>query len=184
MMMSVSVQISEYRDIGKSIARGDSSSVELLLIFQRLLLGNIYFHSSPSVLHPPSTHGDGKKVQTSQHIQGGIAVLVRYMTLLHHHVLQVLPMASQLISLNQHHFEVASQILKEGPVEVLLPELAVGLVLLHLKLPQQLMESRCVPLLRELVECLDNFNRLAPGALQEDEEDLTWPDTYSNNNNK
>ena len=37
-----------------------------------------------------------------------------------------------------------------------------------------LVESECVPVLGELVEPLDQFCRLAPGAQKEDEEDLAW----------
>ena len=74
---------------------------------------------------------------------------------------------------------MVSQVLKEGPVEALLPELSVGVVLLQLRVPMKLVENRCVPLLGELVKCLDDFNRLGPGVQKEDKQDLDWPDTYS-----
>ena len=62
-----------------------------------------------------------------------------------------------------------------GPTGTLLPELAVGMVLLQLRAPLLIIESGCVPLLGELVETLDCLNRLAPGAHKEDQEDLAWP---------
>ena len=163
---------------------GESSSVKLLLLFQRHLLANIYSNFSslslpPSAVGgavgPPTVGGE----QTHQQIQGAFAVLLKYMSMLHHHLLQVLPMASQLVSLNPRHFRVASQILREGPAAMLLPELAVSLVLLQLKLPFKFLESRCLPLVGELARLLDEFNRLAPGAFEEDEQDLAWPDTHS-----
>ncbi len=57
----------------------------------------------------------------------------------------------------------------------LLPEVATGLVLLQLRAPLLLIHNCCAPLVGELVAQLDRFNRLAPGAHGEDEDDLAWP---------
>ncbi len=187
-------QIPQLSETGKDVEYGESSSVNLLLLFQRHLLANIYSNFS-SISLPPvsSTAGVGGAVpprgggeapvfggeEVHQQIQGAFAVLLKYMSMLHHHLLQVLPMASQLVSLDPRHFRVASQILREGPAVTLLPELSVSLILLQLKLPFKFLESKCFPLVGELVRLLDEFNRLVPGACEEDEQDLAWPDTHS-----
>lgn len=106
-------------------------------------------------------------------------MLIKYVAMLHEHLLQILPLASQAASLGPLQFRQTAKILKDGPSGVLLPELAIGLVLLQLRLPLQLVESDCIPLVGELVERLDRFNRLAPGAHMEDEGDLAWSDVKS-----
>lgn len=114
-----------------------------------------------------------------QVVQGAIAVLINYVRMLHEHLVQILPLASQAASLGPDQFRQTTKILQDGPSGVLLPELAIGLVLLQLRLPLQLVESDCIPLVGELIERLDQFNRLAPGAHMEDEEDLAWSDVKS-----
>ena len=114
-----------------------------------------------------------------QVVQGAIAVLINYVRMLHEHLLQILPLASQAAALGPVQFRQTAKILQDGPSGILLPELAIGLVLLQLRLPLQLVESDCIPLVGELVERLDQFNRLAPGAHVEDEDDLAWSDVKS-----
>ena len=99
--------------------------------------------------------------------------------MLHKHATLVLTLATQIASLSPLHFSTAAAILHSGPCGLVIPELTVGLVLLLLRVPLQLMESECVPLLGELVEVLDQFNRLASEAHQEDESDLSWSDDTS-----
>ena len=118
----------------------------------------------------------GKNVQV---VQGAIAVLINYVRMLHEHLAHVLPLASQAAALGPTQFKQTAKILQDGPSGVLLPELAIGLVLLQLRLPLRLVESDCIPLVGELVDRLDQFNRLAPGAHMEDEDDLAWSDVKS-----
>lgn len=115
----------------------------------------------------------------TQQIQGAIAVLMKYIAMLHAHASQILPLASQVASLGPHYFKAVSKILQSGPCGMLLSELSVGLVLLQLRVPMNMVVSNCVPLIGELIQCLDHFNRLAPGALKEDVEDLAWSDVKS-----
>ena len=115
----------------------------------------------------------------TQQIQGAIAVLMKYVAMLHEHASQVLPLAAQVASLSPDHFKKASKVLQCGPCGMLLSELSVGLVLLQLRVPMNMVESDCVPLIGELLQHLDHFNRLAPGALKEDVEDLAWSDVKS-----
>lgn len=112
-------------------------------------------------------------------MQGAVAVLVKYVSMLHDHITQVLLEASQLVSRHPQLFRAYSKVLKAGLVEVLLPELSVGLVLLQLRLPMKMVESKCLELMGELMEVLDKFNRLAPSAIEEDSADLAWPDAHS-----
>ena len=106
-------------------------------------------------------------------------MLINYVRMLHEHLTHVLPSASQAAALGPTQFRQAAKILQDGPSGVLLPELAIGLVLLQLRLPLRLVESDCIPLVGELVDRLDQFNRLAPGAHMEDEDDLAWSDVKS-----
>ena len=87
--------------------------------------------------------------------QGAIAVLIKYIAMLHEHTTQVLPLASHVASFSIKHFSLVAKVVQEGPTGTLLPELAVGLVLLQLRMPLQMAESDCVPLVGELVEHLD-----------------------------
>ena len=169
-------------------ANNCSSTNELLLLFQKLLLGNLYSssfscfpsatacppspispHPEPSSPVPPPT--SPSLDHTHQHAQGAISVLVKYVSLLHGHITQVLEEASE----HPRHFLSVSKVLKGGPVEALLPGLAVGLVLLQLRLPTLMVESQCLELMGKLMEGLDKFNRLAPSTFREDSADLDWP---------
>lgn len=58
---------------------------------------------------------------------------------------------------------------------VLLPELIVSIVLLLTHDAALMQETGSIPLLAALLEHLDRFNHLAPGAEREDNEDLAWP---------
>ena len=89
--------------------------------------------------------------------QGAIAVLLKYIAMLHEHATQVLPLASHISSFSSKHFSLVAKVIQEGPTGALLPELAVGLVLLQLRMPLQMVESNCVPLVGELVDHLDRL---------------------------
>ena len=111
---------------------------------------------------------------------GVMSVLVKYVAMVQEHASQVLPIAARVCSVIPSHYHATTQVLSGGVCGSLLPELAVGLVLLQLKTPSVVLESDCVPLLRGLVELLDRFNRLAPNVLADDEEDLAWTGVKSN----
>lgn len=69
-------------------------------------------------------------------------------------------------------FNSLSSVLSLG---VLLPELIVSIVLLLTRDAGLMQETGSIPLLAALLEHLDRFNHLAPGAEREDNEDLAWP---------
>ncbi len=58
---------------------------------------------------------------------------------------------------------------------VLLPELVTSLTLLQLHAPTVLHAAGVTPLLMTLLDSLDRFNQLAPGAYRDNNEDLAWP---------
>ncbi len=124
---------------------------------------------------------------TLGHVEGAVSILKKYIAMLHKHATLVLTLATQVASISPLHFSSSLAVLQSGPCGLVIPELAVGMVLLLLRVPLPLMESDCVPLLGQLVEILDVFNRLAPEAQEENTEDLAWaesmyPLTHTNQN--
>ena len=178
--------------VGWEVVASDSTAAnELLLLFQKLLVGHLYSHSSsfttlatpssatsPHPISPPPTFLTSDH-HIHQHIHGAIAVLVKYVSMIHYHIVQVLPAASELISQHPQLFKVYTKVLRTGPVEVLLPDLSVSLLLLQVRLPVEMVASKCFDLIGNLIDVLDKFNRLTPSAFVEDSADLAWPDTYS-----
>ena len=57
--------------------------------------------------------------------------------------------------------------------------MVTSMVLLQLKAPGVIHSSRSVPVLEEILDILDNFNKLAPGLDRDDKEDLSWPGVWS-----
>lgn len=62
---------------------------------------------------------------------------------------------------------------------VLLPEMVTSMVLLQLKAPGVIHASQSVPVLEEILDILDTYNKLAPGLDRDDKEDLAWPGVWS-----
>ena len=175
---------------GWAVAVSDCAATnKLLLLFQRLLVGHLYSHSTSfSPLTTPSSPASSLHVPTStslpehnlnQHIEATIAVLVKYVSMLHHHMVVVLPEATALVLHQPQLLRAYSQVLQTGPAEVLLPELSVSLVLLQLHLPMKMVENKCLESISDLMEVLDKFNRLFPGAAFEESADMSWPDARS-----
>ena len=109
-----------------------------------------------------------------------MGILNKYLLLLLDHGIQVLPEAAKAASLSSRHFSLVATVLQKDPLGAVLPELAVGLVLLHLKLPLLMQRIASLPqLLSGMVDHLDKVNRCALGAQKEDEEDLSWPGVKS-----
>lgn len=65
-----------------------------------------------------------------------------------------------------------------SPIGVLLPELVTSLVLLQLHVPTVLHASNAIVMLQTLLDLLDKFNKLAPGLVREEMDDLSWPDVW------
>ncbi len=126
---------------------------------------------------PPYTHTLSLSEVTEDHVEGAVSILKKYIVMLHKHATLSLTLATQVASISSLHFSSSLAILQSGPCGQVIPELAVGMVLLLLRVPLQLTESGCVPLLGQLVEVMDLFNRLAPEAHLEDREDLAWAES-------
>lgn len=109
-----------------------------------------------------------------------MGILNKYLLLLLDHGIHVLPLAAKAASLSSRHFSLVASVLQKDPLGAVLPELAVGLVLLHLKLPLLMQSITSLPqLLTVFVDHLDKVNRCALGAQKDDEEDLSWPGVKS-----
>lgn len=61
-------------------------------------------------------------------------------------------------------------------VGVLLPELAIDLLLLQSRMPDQVSKLSEITSLNALLNVLDEFNLLASDTSKEDESDMTWPE--------
>ncbi|XP_054929802.1 E3 ubiquitin-protein ligase HERC2 isoform X6 [Dermacentor andersoni] len=142
-----------------------SPSLDLLLRFQRLLLGQLY----------PREEQAGSSASLDTETCGAASLLWKYVSLVACHVEDILSVASVLGSLSPHHFALAASILEQELTGVLLPELLVSLVLLESTVPEMMHVVDAAPLLSPLLESLDCFNQLAPGAHLEDTQDLSWP---------
>lgn len=53
------------------------------------------------------------------------------------------------------------------------------LVLLQLRNPAVIQSSQVVPVMEQLLDIIDKFNKLAPGLNKDDKEDLAWPGVFS-----
>lgn len=53
------------------------------------------------------------------------------------------------------------------------------MVLLQLRSSAVVQASGSVPILEQMLDILDKYNRLAPGLHREDKEDLSWPGVWS-----
>ena len=62
---------------------------------------------------------------------------------------------------------------------VLLPEMLTCMVLLQLRSPAVVQASGSVPILEQMLDILDKYNKLAPGLHREDKEELSWPGVWS-----
>ncbi|XP_064481734.1 E3 ubiquitin-protein ligase HERC2-like isoform X2 [Ornithodoros turicata] len=147
-----------------------SASLDLLLRFQRLLLGKLY----------PK---DEKKSSVSNHgpeVLGAVSLLRKYVSLMASHVEDCLSVASILGSLSPHRFALAASVLESDITGILLPELLVSLLLLEAFVPELIQRSAVALVLTPLLDALDCFNRLAPGWELEDNEDLSWPGIAGN----
>ena len=104
-----------------------------------------------------------------------ITVLVKYCSMLEELTSQTLSVATRVASISPKHFSVVSSTLVEGATGTLLTELAAGVLMLLDQSTLKFSECECIPILGKLLQPLDTFNQLAPGAKMEDQEDLAWP---------
>ncbi|XP_077983839.1 E3 ubiquitin-protein ligase HERC2-like [Glandiceps talaboti] len=143
-----------------------SASLELLLRFQRLLVGELF----------PREEDKTKAGSLSDpELQGACSLLCKYISLLCSHVSDVLLVAASLANTSCKHFAAVAHVIESDISGVLLPELVVCMVLLQVQSSAVMLSCNAIPMLGSLLELLDKFNRLAPGLEKEDSEDLAWP---------
>ncbi|XP_012936715.1 E3 ubiquitin-protein ligase HERC2 [Aplysia californica] len=176
----------------------NSPSLDLLLQFQRLLIARIFLNKSTDEHHSVhslhSVSGESKPCknketsslpgsvfqgETGYEMLGAASLLRKYCSLLVGHVSSILPTASSVGEMSARSFAAVTSILNRDVIGILLPEMVTCLVLLQLRCPQVMQASRAAQLLSQVLDELDYFNHLAPGAEREDTEDLAWPGVWS-----
>lgn len=73
--------------------------------------------------------------EQGSHVHGALLVLSKYVTMLHEHVGHIMPTALHMAQISGQHFNRVAEILLRGPMGIVLPETAIGLVVLQLRLP-------------------------------------------------
>ncbi|XP_070553640.1 E3 ubiquitin-protein ligase HERC2-like isoform X2 [Ptychodera flava] len=157
----------------RSVRVERSASLELLLRFQRLLVGELF----------PAEDEKTKAGSTSDpELQGAASLLCKYISLLCSHVSDVLLVAVSLADSSSKHFAAVAHLIESDISGVLLPELVVCMVILQVKASSIMQSCLAIPMLGNLLELLDRFNKLAPGLEKEDSEDLAWPGIIGGSN--
>ena len=105
---------------------------------------------------------------------GKLSLLKKYSSLLSSHVTEVMPLAISYGNEGPTQFVQACNILQNDVIGHLLPEFAMSLTLFQLESDQSLM-SEPMGHLPMWLQMFDQFNAIAPGALREDADDMTWP---------
>ena len=95
------------------------------------------------------------------------------------HANQVLPLAVRVASQGSKCYQHVVRVLTSGVCGCLLPEIAVGLILLQLHSPALMCDCDCIPLLRGLVGALDRLNSLSPATGKCEENDMLWSEVKS-----
>ncbi|XP_077868707.1 E3 ubiquitin-protein ligase HERC2-like [Saccoglossus kowalevskii] len=167
-------------DLPRSSKVEKSTSLDLLLRFQRLLVGELF---------PREEEKNKAGSSTDPELQGAASLMCKYISLLCCHVSDVLSVAASLANSSAKHFAAVAHVIESDISGVLLPELVVCMVLLQVHSSAIMQSCQAVPMLGSLLELLDRFNKLAPGLDKEDSEDLAWPgviakNIYSNNQNR
>ncbi|XP_071496413.1 E3 ubiquitin-protein ligase HERC2-like [Diadema antillarum] len=144
-----------------------STSLELLLKFQRLLVHTLF------------PYEEEKQKACAQGIDaellGAGSLLKKYVTLLVTHIRDIMPTATTLAARSPKRFASVADIIESDLSGVLLPELVTCLVMLQTKCPLIIQKCGAVTVLAGLLDTLDSFNRLAPALEKEDSDDLAWP---------
>ncbi|KAB7494648.1 E3 ubiquitin-protein ligase HERC2, partial [Armadillidium nasatum] len=148
-------------------------SIQLLLRFQRILI---------SQLMPLETSSNPKQLVQENEIEGAASLLRKYLTLLSSYVSDTLSVATSLATINTRLMTLTCNILEKDITGLLLEELFTSLLVIALHNSSIVISCDLISPLLTLLEPLDKFNLLAPGAEKEDNEDLSWPGIIVNAN--
>ncbi|KAJ8028688.1 E3 ubiquitin-protein ligase HERC2 [Holothuria leucospilota] len=144
-----------------------STSLELLLKFQRLLVQSLFpFHQEG--LRAVSQEIDAEML-------GVGSLLCKYVSMLSTHVRNILTVATNLVTQSPQCFGPVSELIASDLSGVLLPELVTSMVLLQTKCPRVMQKSNAVITLSGLIDVLDAFNRQTPKLEKDERDDLAWP---------
>lgn len=156
----------------ETVMKEVSPSLDLLLQFQRLLVARMF---------PKENGVPASPTELDSELQGSGSLLKKYVSLLCNHASDILPLGASLACNSGKHFSLVSKIISSDVTGVLLPEMLTCMVLLQLRSPAMVQASGSVPILEQMLDILDKYNRLAPGLSREDKEDLAWPGVWSHN---
>ncbi|XP_076028585.1 E3 ubiquitin-protein ligase HERC2 isoform X2 [Oratosquilla oratoria] len=153
--------------------QGDRSpSMLLLLRFQRLLISQLF----------PLENNSQNHAEQESEVEGAGWLLRKYLTLLVGHVCDTLSIATSLATINTRLMTLTCNILEKDILGILLGELCVSLMVVLMRNSHVVMTCNLISPLLPVLEPIDQFNRLAPGAEKEDAEDLAWPGIIVNTN--
>ncbi|XP_042217246.1 E3 ubiquitin-protein ligase HERC2-like isoform X2 [Homarus americanus] len=143
-----------------------SPSIQLLLRFQRLLVSQLF---------PVESNVSPKHIMQESEVEGAGWLLRKYLSLLVGHVSDTLSIATSLATINTRLTALTCTILQRDITGLLLSELFISLLVVSVHNPNVVLSCDLISPLLSLLEPLDRFNQLAPGADREDTEDMAWP---------
>lgn len=156
-----------------TLSSSSSTSLVLLLRFQRLLFSKLYsLHCAKGLISNPEPE-----------LLGASYLLRKYLILILTHAGEFLNHASAVLAeesasnpgIGSRLFQHLTHVISTDVSGVLLPELVVCLTLLQFHAPMVLYAADVVSLLTGLLEHLDKVNSFAPGLHQDEAEELAWP---------
>ncbi|XP_042876756.1 E3 ubiquitin-protein ligase HERC2-like isoform X6 [Penaeus japonicus] len=171
-MISSAVLIDGHNERSGSMMSADgvqgdlSPSIQLLLRFQRLLVSHLF---------PVESNMSPRHVMQESELEGAGWLLRKYLSLLVGHVSDTLSIATSLATINTRLTALTCTILQRDITGLLLSELFVSLLVVSVHNPNVVLSCDLISPLLSLLEPLDRFNQLAPGADREDTEDMAWP---------
>nr|XP_012152188.1 PREDICTED: E3 ubiquitin-protein ligase HERC2 [Megachile rotundata] len=149
----------------ESQRRDSYPSLNLLLKFQRLLIGQVY-----ECINEPGT-----KNCRDQEMLGAESLLKKYISQISVHVIEVMSLAAELANTGIKRFVAVTTVLRGDIVNVLLPELVTCLILLQLDHPMLLLNTNWMEIMTPMLDALDQFNKLVPTIDKNEIDDLSWP---------
>lgn len=150
-----------------------SPSIQLLLRFQRLLVSHLF---------PVECSVSPKHALQESEVEGAGWLLRKYLSLLVGHVSDTLSIATSLATINTRLTALTCAILQRDITGLLLSELFVSLLVVSVHNSNVVLSCDLISPLLSLLEPLDRFNQLSPGADREDTEDMAWPGIIVNTN--
>ncbi len=164
------------RDHSVLDSQASNANLNLLLRFQRLLFIHLF-----EEIHDFASHNDDLEFLHDTHgltedgyLEGKLSLLKKYLSLLSHHVKEVMPLAISYGADNAGQYYQACALLQKDVIGHLLPEFIQSLTLFHLE-SGSLLLNESMSGLSAWLQMFDEFNKMAPGVFKEDQDDMSWP---------